>query len=76
MAAGRPYLYLVYIVDRIACDFRSLAREFVACAYMRRRMVLLIEIHNVISIFSFVRDHGERIGLSMGCITTRTALMK
>jgi hypothetical protein len=58
MAAGRPYLYLIYVVDQIACDFHSLACEFIARAYMRRRMVLLIEIHKVISFFSFVRDHG------------------
>jgi hypothetical protein len=70
MAAGRPYLYLIYNVDQIACDFRSLAREFVARAYMRRRMVLLIEIHKVISIFSVIRNHGERFRLSMGFITT------
>jgi hypothetical protein len=71
MAAGRPYLYLVYVVDQIARDFRSLAREFVAHAYMRRRMVLLIEIHRVISIISVIRNHRERFRLSMGFITTR-----
>jgi len=65
MAAGRPYLYLIYNVDQIACDFRSLAREFVVRACMHRRMVLLIEIHNVISFFSFVRGDKEIIGLSM-----------
>ena len=46
MAAGRPYLYLIYIVNQIACDFRPLAHEFVMHAYMRRRMVLLIVAHS------------------------------
>jgi hypothetical protein len=58
MATGLPYLYLIYIVDQIACDFRPLAREFVTRTYMRQRMVLLIEVRNVISFFSFVRDEG------------------
>jgi hypothetical protein len=71
MAAGRPYLYLIYIVDQIACDFRPLAREFFTRAYMRRRMVLLIEVRNMISFFSIVRNDGERNGLSVGFITTK-----
>jgi hypothetical protein len=33
MAAGRPYLYLAYVVGQIACDFSSLAREFIACMF-------------------------------------------
>jgi hypothetical protein len=37
---------------------------------MRLRMVLLIEIRSMISLFSVVRNNGERNGLSMGFITT------
>jgi hypothetical protein len=54
MAAGQPYLYLIYIVDQIACDFRPLACEFFTRAYMRRRMILLIEVRSMINFFSFV----------------------
>jgi hypothetical protein len=72
MAASRPYLYLIYIVDQIACDFHPLAREFFMRAYMRWRMVLLIEVHSMISFFSVVWNNGERNGLSMGFITTVT----
>jgi hypothetical protein len=43
MAAGRPYLYLTYVVGKIARDLIPLAREFVAHACMRRRIDLLIE---------------------------------
>jgi hypothetical protein len=70
MAAGRPYLYLAYVVGQIACDFSSQAREFVAHACMRGRIILLIETHKVISIFSVIRDHGEIYRLSMDYITT------
>jgi hypothetical protein len=33
-------------------------------------MVLLIEVHKVISIFSVIRNHKERFRLTMGFITT------
>jgi hypothetical protein len=65
MAAGRPYLYLIYIVDQIACDFRTLAREFFTGAYMRRRIVLLIEVRSMISFFSVVKNNrGGEMGLA------------
>jgi hypothetical protein len=67
----RPYLYLTYVVDQIARDSSSLVREFVARTCMRRRIVLLIEAHKVISIFSVIKDHGVRYRLSMDFITTR-----
>jgi hypothetical protein len=70
IAAGRPYLYLTYIVDNIAHDQGSLACEFVMRACMRLHTVLLIESHKVISISSIIRDHGIGYGLSMDCITT------
>jgi hypothetical protein len=58
MTAGRPYLYLIYVVDQIACDFRPLAHEFFTRAYMRQRTILLIEVCSMINFFSFVRNNG------------------
>jgi hypothetical protein len=76
IAAGRPYLYLIYVVDQIARDFSSLACKFIAHTCMRRRIVLLIETHKVPSIFSVIRDHGVRYRLSMDFITTKRKPIK
>jgi hypothetical protein len=73
MVAGRPHLYLIYIVDQIACDIMlSGARVRRARMYAPAHGAIN-RIHNIISFFfSFIRGDMRRDRLSMGVITTNT----
>jgi hypothetical protein len=61
IAAGQLYLYLIYIVDKIACDSGTLACKFIACTYMHWRINLLIGIHKVVSDVLITMGHGNNI---------------
>jgi hypothetical protein len=49
IATGQLCLYLIYIVDKIACDSGMLVRESIVRAYMHLLINLLIGIHKIVS---------------------------